>query len=488
MDVTLVDGFLAQARRRPDAVALTGDHEDVSYGALLRRATAQRARLAGLGLPAGEPVAVIAVKTPATLALVLACLLERRPVLLPSPTLGADVRTRLYESAGVRHVVSATDEDTADEPRPPASPRPEATAFVLTTSGSTGVPKAVAISAAAVDRFIAWAGPAFGIGEDTPVLNHAPLNFDLCLLDVWTTLARGGRVVLADPERATRGGHLFRLAERHRVEVVQAVPMFYRLLADAAEGRALPRVRHAVTTGDALPAPLLAELPALLPRARLHNLYDCTETNDSFLHEIDPARDAASGSLPIGRPLPGVDALVVADDGSVVHGPGRGELYVSTPFQADGYLGAAASPAAFAPHPQGLAGRRYFRSGDLVHRAEDGTYTLQGRTDFQVKVRGVRVNPQEVEAVLLAHPEVREAAVLALPDPVAGRLLHAVVRRDSAAHHLNSLVLRGHLARGLPRAAIPTSVRITEEPLPRTSTGKVDRERVARTHLARHTG
>ncbi len=115
-----------------------------------------------------------------------------------------------------------------------------------------------------------------------------------------------------------------------------------------------------------------------------------------------------------------------------------------------------------------------------MHRAADGTCTLRGRTDFQVKVRGVRVNPQEVEAVLLTHPLVREAAVLALPDPLAGKLLHAVVR---GADGLDGLALRGHLARGLPRAAIPPRCASPGTPLPRTSTGKVDRERVARTLL-----
>ncbi|MEV5372967.1 AMP-binding protein [Streptomyces albogriseolus] len=481
MSATLVDGFLAQARRRPDAVALTGDCEEVTYGTLLARATAQRGRVADLGLAPGEPVGVLAVKSPATVALVLACLLERRPVLLPSPTLGQDVRARLTDAAGVPVLLTARDDDTATaEPRAPArDDRRDGTAFILTTSGSTGVPKAVPLPAAAVDRFTGWAADAFGITEDTPVLNHAPLNFDLCLLDVWTTLARGGRVVLADPGRAARGAHLFDLLHRHRVEVVQAVPLFYRLLADAAAGRALPAVRHALTTGDALPSPVLAALPPLLPAARLHNVYGCTETNDSFLHEIDPDRDAGPGPLPIGRPLPGVHALVVAEDGSVVEGEGRGELYVATPFQSEGYLGASAGTA-FAPHPRGLPGRRYFRSGDLVHRAADGTCTLRGRTDFQVKVRGVRVNPQEVEAVLLTHPLVREAAVLALPDPLAGKLLHAVVR---GADGLDGLALRGHLARGLPRAAIPSTVRVTGHPLPRTSTGKVDRERVARTLL-----
>ncbi|MEU1114303.1 AMP-binding protein [Streptomyces sp. NPDC005866] len=142
-------------------------------------------------------MALPAVKSPRTIAVILACLLARRPLLLPSPDLGTDVVERLYEQAGVGHVLAPG--------RPPAARRsPGAdltgTALLLTTSGSTGLPKIVPLSGAALDRFAAWAGDAFGIGPGTTVLNYAPLNFDVCLLDVWTTLARGGRVVLVDAD------------------------------------------------------------------------------------------------------------------------------------------------------------------------------------------------------------------------------------------------------------------------------------------------
>ncbi|MFE5834168.1 class I adenylate-forming enzyme family protein [Streptomyces sp. NPDC056508] len=485
---TPADAFLAHARTRPGDTALVLRDEETSYGRLLDLVTRERERLAALPAAAGEPVGVPAVKSPGTVALVLACLLERRPVLLPAATLGREVLDRLYAGAGVHHVLTpGTAEPASSAPAAepaPAAAVPAGTALLLTTSGSTGLPKTVPLGAAAITAFTDWAAGHFGIGPGTTVLNYAPLNFDLCLLDVWTTLARGGRVVLVDPDRALQGPYLLDLVTRYAPEVVQAVPMFYRLLADAAReagGRALPGVRHAVFTGDTVPAPVLEELPRLLPGTRLSNVYGCTETNDSFLHEVtDPA-----APVPLGRPLPGVEALVVTADGTVLDGPGTGELYVSTPFQSEGYLGGAGA-GAFGPDPRGPGaadGRRWFRSGDLVRRDERGIHTLEGRTDFQVKVRGVRINPQEVEHVLLAHPEVAEAAVLALPDPVAGRLLHAVVRR-SAGSALHSLALRGHLARGLPRAAVPSTVRITDEPLPRTSTGKVDRDRVARS-LAR---
>ncbi|MEU9241666.1 AMP-binding protein [Streptomyces sp. NPDC048385] len=473
----LVEGFVDQARRTPGATALVWRGHSVDYGSLLARAERERERIAAL--PAGAPVALPAVKSPRTVALVLACLLARRPLLLPSPALGGDVLQRLYEQAGVGHVLAP-----GRPPMPRRSPRADltGTALLLTTSGSTGLPKIVPLSGAALDRFVVWAGDTFGIGPGTTVLNYAPLNFDVCLLDVWTTLARGGRVVLADAERVTDGGRLLDLVERERPEVVQSVPMFYRQLADAARagGRTLPSVRHAVFTGDTMPAPVLAALPGVLPRARLYNVYGCTETNDSFLYELRGAPDP-DRPLPIGEPLPGVAALLVGSEGRVLDGPGTGELYVSTPFQSEGYLGAAAS-GAFVPHPSAADGRRWFRSGDLIRRSADGTLTLVGRTDFQVKVRGVRVNPQEVEHLLLAHPDVAEAAVLAVPDPVAGRTLHAVVRRGPGTG-INSLSLRGHLARGLPRAAVPAVLLITDEPLPRTATGKVDRERAVRVHF-----
>jgi acyl-coenzyme A synthetase/AMP-(fatty) acid ligase len=490
---TLVEEIGAHARRAPQETALVWHGEEVSYGDLWRRAERARARVADT--PGRGPVGVPAVKSPGTIALVLACMLERRPVLLPSATLGKDVTEQLYEEAGAVPLPERPDDDGPDDDTPygdlsathdtPADP--EAPALLLTTSGSTGLPKIVPVAGGAVDRFTAWAAGAFGIGPGTNVLNYAPLNFDLCLLDVWTTLAYGGRVVLVDPDQAMSGRHLLETMERHDVHVVQAVPMFHRLVTDAAREHgttALPCVRHAMTTGDALPGPVLAELPRLFPNARLHNIYGCTETNDSFVHEVTGEQAAAGATLPLGRPLPGAGALVVTDDGTVLEGPGSGELWVTTPFQTSGYLGAAAARPVFVPHPTGADDRRWYRTGDLVHRGADGALTLAGRTDFQVKVRGVRINVQEVEHVLLAHPEVTEAAVLALPDEVAGRLLHAVARRTPGST-LNSLTLRGHLARGLPRAAVPSVLRFTDEPLPRTSTGKVDRDRVVKDHFTK---
>ncbi|MER6314338.1 AMP-binding protein [Streptomyces sp. NPDC001581] len=486
VELGLLGGFLTQVRDRPHATALLFNGEETSYRELYELAGRERDRLARLDLAPAVPVGILADKSPAAVALVLGCLLARRPLLLPSPALADTLLADLFAQAGCARVLAPAGQPARVTPNPAvlAQPLPadEAAdvAFMLTTSGSTSLPKIVPLSLDAVDRFTRWAANAFGIGPDRTVLNYAPLNFDLCLLDVWTTLARGGRVVLVDPALAAHGRHLRDLVLRHDVHVVQAVPMAFGLLQDAADktGDTFPGVEHVMFTGDAIPDRTLGALPALFPKARIHNIYGCTETNDSFVHEVET--DDASGSVPspvpIGRPLPGVRALVLdPDTGELVDGPGSGELYVSTPFQTRGYLDRTRHADKFTAHPLGLDERRWFRTGDLVRRDAAGTLHLSGRTDFQVKVRGVAVNTAEIERVLQDHPDVLEAGVAALPDPIAGKRLVAAVRRTPGAT-LTGLQLRTHCARHLPRAAVPHQLTLTDAPLPKTATGKVDRK------------
>ncbi|MEU5289016.1 AMP-binding protein [Streptomyces sp. NPDC020755] len=477
------DAVLRWAEKTPDAPALWWNGTPTSYRELAEATDAARARLAEQ-VPVGATLAVLDDKSPGTVATILACLASGRPALLPSPTLPSGHLAAVMTEAGCRYALAGPTVTAAgphrDERRGGAVP--PGTAVVLTTSGSTGIPKAVPLPHKAVDAFTGWAADAFGITESTPVLNYAPLNFDLCLLDVWTTLAHGGQVVLVDASTAAGGSRLLRLMRTHRVEVVQAVPLFHALLcaqARAEDSDPLETVRHAAFTGDVMPEQVLADLAELVPGARLHNIYGCTETNDSLIHEVD-RRLPSSLPMPLGRPLPGVRLRLRDSDGRLLTGPGRGELEVVTPFQSTGYADPRRAAEKFVPDPaaDGGTGTPWFRTGDLVERDADGTLRLVGRLDHQVKIRGVAVHTGEVEQVLLEHPDVLEAGATTVPDPVEGRRLVAVVRLEHAST-ATSLDLKRHCTARLARGWVPGLITPVREPLPRTGTGKVDRRALA---------
>ncbi|HKR49991.1 MAG TPA: AMP-binding protein [Pseudonocardiaceae bacterium] len=468
--VSLTESILDNAIRQPTASALRWRGSPVSYAEL---AELTRRAHSDLTAGAGEgPVAVIAKKSPETVALILACSMAGRAVLLPSPDLGRRALDLLVERSGCRRVAIVTETGTEWRTVAPSSPsRPSGNVrFLLTTSGSTGTPKIVPLEVEATERFTRWAATEFGLGPGVNVLNYAPLNFDLCLLDIWATLQVGGCVTLVESDHAVNPRYLVELFDTCDIHVVQAVPMFFRIVAEVAGTAQYPTVRHLILTGDHTPRRLRAALPGLFPNAQFHNVYGCTETNDSFIYSFDAATAASRDVLPLGRPLPGVVVRVMTD-GRELDGPGSGELWVSTLFQTCGYL--HEDETRFV---RNASGKTYFRTGDVVSRDRDGELTLMGRTDFQVKVRGVRVNIEDIERVISEHEEVAEVGVVALPDPQAGKRLHAVVRRSS--DRLTGLGLRQHCAEQLTRAAIPSVIRIVDTPLPMTSTGKVSRNRI----------
>lgn len=496
---SLLGGFVGQASRQPQAPALLWKGEVLSYGRLYEMAAASRRLVTEADPDTDAPVGLCIDKSPEAIALILGCLMAGRRFLLPSSQLPTATLEHLYASAGCRRVLFLS--ASADSGGPSLSVKPvpldadaaaarqqgisPAVSFMLTTSGSTGVPKIVPLPMAGVERFIEWAGAHFGIAPGKRVLSYAPLNFDICFLDIWATLAHGGCVVPVDPDHATNAAYLTDLLVQTAINVVQGVPMLFRLLGERAQAEAcrFESVEHVVFTGDAMPAATLQALPVLFPNARLANIYGCTETNDSFIHELGPADANPPSPVPMGRPLPGVHALLVDEEDNAVTGPGAGELIVATPFQAEGYLaeGAGDGRSKFITRYRDGEYRRFFRTGDIVRRGRDGVLTLQGRKDFQVKVRGVRVNTQEVEQAIASHDDVVEVAVVAVPDATAGHLLHAHVRRRPNSR-LNSLRLRTHCAGKLARGAIPSSIEIVDDGLPKTATGKVDRRRLLHLH------
>ena len=501
MSRTLTEAVADHASARPDAPALVWNGRTVGFGELYAMAVRARVQLTALAPETEGPLGLRVRKSPEAIALVLGCLLAGRSFLLPSQELPEAPLKELYQQAGCTTVLGLadegalpadhhlalagdggggqdagrSDEETAAAALPDRT-SPEATGFLLTTSGSTGLPKIVPISRGAVDRFTHWTAETFGFGPRTRVLNYAPLNFDLCLLDIWSTLAAGGTVVLVDPERATSATHLRELVDEHAVTVVQGVSLLFQQLAQSAAERGPLRTPETVIfAGESMPPRLLAELEPALPHARWFNNYGCAETNNSFLYEVDRSQPLPA-PLPVGSPLPGVAWLLEGPDGRALTGAGQGELLVSTPFQTTGYLNAP-NATKFGPHPDGEPGRIYYRSGDVATRGEDGALRILGRTDFMVKVRGYQISTQSVEDVLLEHPDVVEVAVVALPDPEHGNRLHARLRLAENST-TGGLALRAYCAQHTVRAAVPAVFELVTTPLPRTSSGKVDRTRV----------
>lgn len=475
----LVSMIFSHVRERPDSPALITDDDVVTYGELIKR-TEDHQHL--LERSAGEdrtPVAIQVDKSPATISLILSCLMTERPALLLAADLPSSQMDSLAARSGCRVVYTSAG---GNEPVSPerAGSVPEDTALILTTSGTTGPPKLVPLGRSSVDSFASWAGPRFGMAPSVRVLNHSPLNFDLCLLDVWTSLAFGATVVLVDPDRGAQGSYLTRLVTRYDIAVMQAVPTVYGLLFKEAEalGTRFPSVRHAILTGDTTPASIHTRMPRFLPRSRCYNVYGCSETNDSFLYECTGSEGEDSDSLPIGSPIPGVRTLLLTPEREPAPVGVAGELYVSTPFQSSGYLDPEQQQDSFTTHPFALDERLWYRTGDFAYRTEDGLTHLIGRSDFQVKIRGVTTNILNVERALLDHPDVLEAGVTVFSDPVGGRQLLAHVRR-SAESSLSSLALRKHCVARLPRSSVPAELRITDGALPRTITGKIDRRVLA---------
>jgi acyl-coenzyme A synthetase/AMP-(fatty) acid ligase len=458
------------ARRDPAPAIVDGAHS-WSYAELAERVAAHRGALERDGVRPGQTVGLLADKSAHTVAATLALAEIGATVFLAPRGLGPELLTDLLSRSGADHAVRTRTTDPDSLGAVPVHSTQRATdcgaALLLSTSGSTGAPKLVPLPSSAVERFAAWAAEAFEIGPGVRVLSYAPLNFDLSLLDVWATLMAGGTTVLVPPRDAARAERVAGILTRRLPEIIQAVPLLIRLLA-GHDVPPQPQVRHLILTGEAFPVEHWPWLRRTFPRAEVWNLYGCTETNDSFRHRVTQD-DIDARRVPIGRPLPGVVARI---DG----GGAEGELLVSTPFQTPGYL--HQSPDGDPPFlrlPD--SDRVFYRTGDIVRRAEDGAYHLVDRISRIVKVNGVRTSLAEVEAVLTGHPDVAEAVVFAVPDPVAGTVLHAaVLPRERRAP--DTLALRGHCRRRLAASAVPSRYHVLPSDLPRTPTGKPDRVRI----------
>ncbi|MFL6121749.1 amino acid adenylation domain-containing protein, partial [Actinophytocola sp.] len=333
---------------------------------------------------------------------------------------------------------------------------PDNTAYVIFTSGSTGRPKAVAGTRRALANRLHWGR---GLGGGIRVAKSA-LTFIDGSTELLGGLVAGDTVLLADDATAADPLALARLVDRHQATTLTVVPSLLSTLVTDTPG--LGSVTTWITSGEALPATVAELVAARWPGARLVNLYGCSEVaGDSLEHRWQ----AGEGPVPIGRPVANTRAYVLDAALRPVPPGVRGELYLAGDGLARGYLGQAARTAErFVADPFGPAGTRMYRTGDLARRRADGVLEFLGRADQQVKIRGMRVEPGEVEAALTAHPDVTAAAVTARD----GRLIGYTAGTASPAQ------LREFLARRLPDHLVPAHI-VVLDALPHNPNGKLDR-------------
>ncbi len=493
--------FEAHTELDPGAVALTCDGRVWTYDELNFWSNRLARRLRGLGVGPEVPVGIYADRSPEMIAGILAVLkaggayvpldtaypTDRLAYLLADsdvPVLLCPSHLRDGLPAHGAAVVDLQDECHDErEDNLPGGAGVESAAYIIYTSGSTGRPKGVVVTHANVSHLLASTQPWYGFGKDDVWTLFHSFAFDFSVWEVWGALTFGGRLVVV-PYWVSRSPEAFLgLLSSERVTVLNQTPSAFRQLIRADEAAGGPNdlsLRFVIFGGEAL------DLETLRPwfdrhgdeTPRLVNMYGITETTVHVTYRPVSASDldAAAGTSPIGEAIPGWRVVLL--DGAFQPVPVGvvGEIHVGGKGVARGYLNRPAlSAERFVSDPfSAEPGSRLYRSGDLARRRPDGSLEYLGRSDYQVKVRGFRIEPGEIESALVKHPAVREAVVLAREFWSGDtRLVAYVVGREGPPPSGGEL--REWLRPRLPEYMVPSAF-VGLDALPLTHHGKIDRD------------
>ncbi len=486
-------GFEAQARRSPSAIAAEFGRDRISYAELNDRANAIAGRLLDHGVGPECLVGVCMAASIARLAALLGIWKAAGGYVPLDPALPADRLAYMVTDTGM--TVILTDAPSASQvpfvsavtvlivpaefatparaqsPSPSrARPAPGNVAYVIYTSGSTGRPKGVVVEHRQAANFLYGMIDLWQVGPSDRVLQFASLNFDASVQEMFMPLLAGGRVVLAPPDTLHTPARLIALLRDRAVTFAALTPSVVSLLGDEQ----LPDLRVLMCGGEELPSGLVASW--LRPGLAFANDYGPTETAVTALS----MRLAADTPLPppIGRPSPNYQAYVLDRHLNPVPPGVIGELYIGGLGVARGYLRRPAlTGERFVPDPFQPNGRLY-KTGDLGYRRRDGSIVFTGRTDHQVKLRGLRIELGEIESALAACPGIAQAVVTVTIDPAGEKELTGYLRLDPGAAAADPAAIRARLAASLPGYMIPTHL-VTMAEFPLNASGKIDRPALA---------
>ncbi len=482
--------FARRARQDPEGIAIECAGAIWTNAQLLRRVEDLAGLLLSRGLAPGDRVAIALQRTPDMLAALLAVMVAGG-VYVPLDARHPRARTEsILDDSGAAFVLTSSDLELTTQatilslagdvslpsPQPALPPQPEAAAlaYVIYTSGSTGKPKGVAIEHGSLVNLLRSMQREPGLNEGDVLVSTTTLAFDIAALELFLPLLTGARLVLADETQTRDGRQLLALLEQSQATFLQATPGIWRLLIDAGWSAPHEGVRplKALCGGEALPRELAERILDRTPE--LWNVYGPTETT---IWSSAGLVTRGKGAPRVGRPIANTQFYVLNPARQPMPPNVVGELYIGGEGVARGYWNRPELTAErFIPNPFGAG--RLFNTGDLARWHDDGSIEILGRTDFQVKIRGCRIELHEIEAALIAHPAVREAVVIAQRSEVSGggRLLGYVAVGPEAEALARTLPaeLRSQLGARLPDYMLPSAYVVLDE-LPRNTNGKIDR-------------
>ncbi|TBV09274.1 non-ribosomal peptide synthase/polyketide synthase [Phytopseudomonas dryadis] len=490
----LPERLAEQARATPEGVALSCGGQTLSHGALERLSNRLAHRLCGLGVGPEVRVGVLAERSLELMVGLLAIVKaggvyvpldpdyprERLEYMLEDSAVALLLgQTQVLQAFGAAGTATLALDEVARgegmEAPPELALHPANLAYVIYTSGSSGRPKAVGISHGALAERLAWMQREYAIGSQDVLLQKAPLSFDVSLWECFLPLVAGSRLVLAGDGEQRDPRRLVQLVREHGVSVLHFVPALLQLFIEEPQVEHCHSLRQLFAGGEALPAELCRRVQQRLPAVALHNRYGPTESAINVTHW--PCVGEPGARVAIGRPLSDVRLEIREHDWQLALPGARGELLLGGGGLARGYLGQPALTASRFLPAEG--GGRLYRSGDLTRWRGDGVLEYLGRLDEQVKLRGVRIELEEIRGCLLEQPGVRQAAVVLDESATGGQLLAYLVVEGEEAPALLAERIRVALRRVLPEPMLPAHI-LRLPALPLSPAGKLDRHALPR--------